>query len=831
VWRTWTYEDGLPRAEARHLFEDQRGVLWVATYGGGLGWIKDDQAGALPSRRGELYDRFLSSITLTKDNSVWLQGNKGVMRVRLSDLEAARLNPEHAIVTHHIKTGEANGWLRSSAAFTPDGSLWLAGVDRLSVVETSKLITDRPLPSPRIKNLLVGDTTLSAHPLSTSEVLTPKRLEHAPAEAFRRLEVSYATTTLEHDNGVSYEHRLVPLPQRSLKPDELNALRAEVPWVSAGSAQVAVFPQLHPGAYLFEVRSISLEHTASPSTQIAFKIPHKWHELLWVRALLGLALMALTTLLGLWRARLISQHNKQLLAEIKQREVVEAKLGAREAHYRQVFNQAANAFLLYNKQGVCVEVNPQANALFGASEEVLLACDPRLLGLPPLEHLAENREGEHTPLLCTRVDGGVFPARMSYVRCHVEGSEMWLVSVMDLSAIVTAHERQTWVQHQLAVARRMDALGRLASGIAHDLNNILGALAGNIELLGEDLPTDDPFVQESLSDVRESVVRGSALSQQLLAFSRLKSSQRPTTLDPIEVVRALEKLLHRLMPQGVTLLFDLKPVGELKLNRGTLEQVLLTLTLHAAEASPPDGEVRVRVELNGEGALSLLVEDSGPAIPLSALRSVLEGYREGGDIGVPALALVKRVITEAQGSLSVRRYGERNVVIVEWPSGHLTPLPHQNRERTQQAKRPDRSLNLVVVDDNHELRRALVRQLTSLGHAVEGFGDPLEALEALSARPTAPHILISDVIMPGMNGRQLANEVRRRFPQLPVLFISGYTSDVLGEVSMEGENEQLLHKPFTKEVLRRKLNSLAEASLGRSSSEHDEATEEGQKRD
>lgn len=786
LWRSYSSETGLPRGDIRALLEDPRGVVWVASYGGGLGWI--DPSGGVGTL--DVYDAHLSALELTKDQSLWIQGNKGLTRVKLSDLERRRREPSWPLVTELLQVGEANGWVRGSAVLREDGALWLAGVDGLSITQTAQLMSSNPLPSPQLRAAHLGDYPLSIAP---QEPQTALHFQEVPTESFRRLEVHYHTSTLDHSRSIGYEHRLL----REGEGEEL-------PWVPAGSSQLLTYTNLKPGKYRLQLRSVSLEYAPSELTELGVLIPAKWHERLWIRLLLGLALILIPTLISQWRARLISLHNRLLREEIEQRVAAEERLRDREARYRQVFNEAANAFLLYTREGECLEVNQQATALFDCSAEELMRLTPRALGLPPLDRWISADESSQTPLLCARVDGSVFPARMSYVPCVVEGFQMWLVSVMDLSAIVSAHEQQTWVLHQRSVARRMDALGRLSSGIAHDLNNILGALSGNIELIKDELPQDE-WLEESIEDIIECLRRGATLSQQLLAFSRLKTTQTRAQLNPVELVKRLEKLLHRLMPQGVNLVLELNETDDFKLDQGLFEQVLLTLVLHAAESSSVGGEVLIRLRQSHGRSLQLSVEDQGPAIPLHTLSALIESSTEQAPQQSPALVLVHRWVSQAGGALTVTRRESSNQALVEWSSIDTTPVPRS--QVAQRAELGSVCYRIAVVDDNQELRRVLVRQLTSLGHEVTSYGDPLEALEELSAREM-PDVLISDVIMPGLNGRQLTSELRAVFPELKVIFISGYTSDVLGDINTQKDRELLLHKPFTKEVLRRKIEEL-----------------------
>ncbi len=748
-WSLFGSEQGLPQGAVRDLAWDSEGVLWVATYGGGLGWVSDEDVGGLPIGPGGLGDAFLSSIWITDDGGVLLQGNGGLTRLRLDELRRARTSAAHQLASVVVPVGEANGWLRPSSVVGPDGSLWLAGVDAVTVVDTSSLGQQLQVPAVLLQSAHVGDQQLR---LDGETSVSPV--------AWRRLEVRYSAPTLEPGLTVSYEHRL----QRRGAP--------EVGWVSGGRSHRATYPGLEPGRYTFEVRAVGVDGRVGGTASLAVHLVPAWHERGLVRGGLALALLALVVFLGVLRTRAAERRSQLLQDEIDRRREVERDLAVREARYRQVFTQAANAFLLYAPEGHCLDVNEEACRLFGSTREELLQAQPEDLGLPR-EEVSGLPGG--TPIVCTRADGGRFPARVDAVPCALKEGQGRLCSVVDLSALVDAHEDEDRLRRKLHQAQRLESLGRLAGGVAHDMNNVLAVVSTNLDLVGGALPPGDQGL-EFVRDARQGVERGVAMVRQLLALSR---SQQPDSesADVLDVVSGLQDMLRRLMPEDVGLDVRGESGAVAHISRRELEQVVLSLVLNAADNAPSKTSVQVRVHtVPTQSVLHLDVIDQGPgrALVLPSVQGMIEGF--GGKVDVEA------------------RAGQSTRVRLSLPLAPLTAAASSEPSEGAAAVQ-GRGQLLAVVDDNEILLRAISRQLRWMGFEVVTWSDPSVALSAMRAMEQPPALLLTDVVMPRLNGRQLATEVRETWPDLPVLFMSGYTADVLGELAPGDSGEALLQKP------------------------------------
>lgn len=780
AWTCWSEVDGLAVGPVRHLHEDETGRLWYASYGGGLGWLDHGGLGRIATDEMGISDRFLSSVLDDGKGSLWLQGNAGVTRVQLADLRRNTVDPSIPLRTELIDVGESNGYLRHSAALLDNGRAWLAGVGGISVVDTRSFRSTVPTGPPLLRTAAVGDHALDPTAVSN----------RAPPDAFRRLEVQYAAPGLEQGR-VWFEHRLVRGTE-------------EANWVEAGGTRTAIYTGLLPGHHRFEVRKVGLDGKRSPVASLAFSVAPMWWES-WIVRVAGLILLfvALSVLLTV-RNRGVSRRALALQAEVTRRTEAEKRLLAREARFRQVFDQSVNGFVLHAPDGTCIAANPSACLLFGLDEETLLRTPRSALGLPDLP-----QGGSAEPLLCTRANGDHFAARIDEVTYQSESGPRVLTSLVDLTALFDAQNKERNLRRQLSSALRLEALGRLSGGIAHDMNNVLAAISNNVELLGE-LTSEaglgpDAEISLCLNDARSGVDRGSSMIRQLLAFSQ-KETVATEAVEPEEVLRSMERMLIQLLPEDRSLAIVSQPVGRVQMNPTELEQVILNLVLNASDAVPPEGAVRLLLSPGPDPDTVLLaVEDDGSGIEDDAMEHLFEPFYttkpqgQGTGLGLPT---VKSVVEKAGGTIAVRTgpHGTRFEVLLPTENGVV-----QAPQPTPPPTRGDGSV-ILLVDDDSGVRRSVRRQLTRAGWTVEDYRDPLEARERILSDAPPPALLVTDVLMPGLNGRQLAKIATLRHPSLKVLFVSGYTGDVLGQDSSDGH--PLLAKPFQRETLLHTIHRL-----------------------
>lgn len=359
------------------------------------------------------------------------------------------------------------------------------------------------------------------------------------------------------------------------------------------------------------------------------------------------------------------------------------------------------------------------------------------------------------------------------------------------------------LEARLRQGHKMEAVGRLAAGVAHDFNNILSVITGNADLLLGDSP------DEKLRRIRDAAEVGAALTRQLLSFSR-QSVIRPVLLDPGEVARDTTRIIERVIGENIGIHLDLAPCAVL-IDRAQLQQILLNLAINARDAMPGGGEIRVSVRPAETGWVQLTVADTGTGMDEGTRARAFEAFfttkppGKGTGLGLYA---VQDAVLQAGGRIALETApGEGTVVAIH--------LPRQDLPAASAAPSPADAEgggeSILVVEDHPALRELIRAFLADGGYRVQGVGRPGEAEAAWAEENGAFDLLITDLVMPEKNGRVLAEELTARKPALKTLFISGYAQGVGPEKMVEGP---YLQKPFTRNELLHMVRGIFEGRHG-----------------
>lgn len=392
-------------------------------------------------------------------------------------------------------------------------------------------------------------------------------------------------------------------------------------------------------------------------------------------------------------------------------------------------------------------------------------------------------------------------------------------AVVGLSGTVVDVTELRRVQSRLHQAERADLVGRLAAGVAHEFNNLLQTIDGNAEGLAERIAPGDPG-QADLESIRRAVERAAALTRQLLAFGRGQTLE-PVVLDPVEVVSALVPMLRSLVGEAVPLEIVLEPgAGKVRADRSLLEQVITTLVLHARDSACAGGRVALKVDrFDGEAGgrhgpggsfVRLSVSDTGSGIAPEVLPRIFEPFVASREIGRGSglgLSSVEGAVSQSGGFVTaLSTLGSGSTFSIH--------LPRSREERPAARPAPVRAsvpeATVLVVDDEPEVRNITSRLLRSLGYSVVDVGDPLHAV-ALSQAGTAFDVLLTDVMMPGLNGRELAHRLCGLRPGLPVVYMSGYSTEALFRDGILERGTPFLSKPFLRDELAARVREALEA--------------------
>jgi two-component system cell cycle sensor histidine kinase/response regulator CckA len=343
----------------------------------------------------------------------------------------------------------------------------------------------------------------------------------------------------------------------------------------------------------------------------------------------------------------------------------------------------------------------------------------------------------------------------------------------------------------------MEAIGRLAGGVAHDFNNLLTIISGNVHLLAT-LPPGDAEFPQLLDDVRDAAERAAALTRQLLAFGR-KQPVRPEVIDLNQSVSGMVGLLKRLIGERIAVRADAHPAPVLvRADRGQFEQVVLNLVLNARDAMPEGGTLTIATAAHGRAA-RLLIRDTGTGMSDEVKKHLFEPFFTTKDVGKGTglgLATVYGIVQQAGGTIEVESaVGAGTAFTIALPLCDApapvpkTPVPARPAASSACARRA-----VLLVEDEDRLRKLVRYTLEGQGYAVtEAVGG--EAALKLLTPDRHFDLLITDWVMPGIDGRDLAGRVRALRPQVGVVFVSGYVPD---HRRMDGLAGSLfLPKPFT----------------------------------
>jgi PAS domain S-box-containing protein len=391
---------------------------------------------------------------------------------------------------------------------------------------------------------------------------------------------------------------------------------------------------------------------------------------------------------------------------------------------------------------------------------------------------------------------------------------------------MTDESERTLLQDQLQQAMKMEAMGRLAGGVAHDFNNLLTTIMGNIDL-ARSLTGDPDGLAQSLEEINRAAESASALTRQLLAFSRRQIIE-PQPLDLNGLVSRMELMLKRIIGEDVSLRTELAPgLGTIRADAGQLEQVLVNLAVNARDAMPGGGRLLIRTanaELDPEACRSrsglrpgphveLTVSDTGHGMSDEVKRHLFEPFfttkPQGRGTGL-GLATIYGIVKQSGGDMEVSSAVGRGAafrMLLPRVTAEAAAPPAPAAERTLTG-----SETILLVEDEEGVRNLAIALLARLGYRVLPASGGAEALQTAAEHSARIELLLTDVVMPGLNGRQLADRLVTIHPEMKVLYTSGYTedSDVLRGVV--GAQLHFIAKPYTPRALAAKIREVLESA-------------------
>jgi len=509
-------------------------------------------------------------------------------------------------------------------------------------------------------------------------------------------------------------------------------------------------------------------------------------------------------------------------ADVTERERADEALRSSEARYRSLFAGARDGIALVSPDGVLVDANEAFARMHGYAVEELRGRPLRTLDTPAIAPLVPERvrrvlAGEMLSFETEHLhrSGHAFAIEVTASTVVIDGRPCVLAFHRDISDRKRAEAEKARLEAQLHQAQKLESVGRLAGGVAHDFNNMLAVILANTEVAMEQVDPALPLLAD-LEEIQQAALRSADLTRQLLAFAR-KQTILPKVLDLNETVTGMMKMLQRLIGENITLCW--RPAAKLwsvNVDPGQVDQILANLCVNARDAISSVGTLTLatgtRTFLESDRArcaeavpgdyVWLAVTDDGCGMTEETVTHVFEPFfttkavGEGTGLG---LATVFGIVKQNDGFIDVRSqpgagstftiYLPRHTGAAELASDGA-PLPVARGSET-----------ILLVEDEAAVLRATARMLEAMGYRVLRARTPGEARRLAGERSAEIHLLITDLVMPEMNGLDLANELSSACPGMKHLLMSGYTAEVIAKNGVLDGAVRFLQKPFSRRGL------------------------------
>ncbi len=506
----------------------------------------------------------------------------------------------------------------------------------------------------------------------------------------------------------------------------------------------------------------------------------------------------------------------------------------REKAYEKLFHGIHEAVFVHDfkKEGfnTFLEVNDFACSRYGYTREEFLQLSPENISVPENTMAKGSREGRRRlkesgqavfEVVHVAKDGTEFPVVInSRVFTH-QGRDVILSIVRDITDLKQAEKEKDELQTQLWQAQKMDAVGRLAGGIAHDFNNMLAVILGHVELAMAAVPSDHPL-NADLMEINKAAQRSRDLTRQLLAFAR-RQTMEPVILDLNEHLKDDLAMLGRLIGEDIELAwFPAAELWPVKMDPGQIIQILTNLCVNARDAIEGPGKVTVETGnvSFGEGYCNahlgyaagdyvmIAVSDDGCGMTTEVRAQVFEPFyttKEKGKGTGLGLAMVYGIVKQNGGFINLYSEVGQGTTFKIYLKRHHEKIEKVITEAVQPDTVKGQEL-LLLVEDESAIRDFSRRMLEKMGYSILTAATSKEALDQVKNSPRKIDLLITDVVLPDMNGADLAHCLKTEQPGLKVLFMSGYTANVIARRGVMDEGVHFLQKPFSMGDLRGKVH-------------------------
>ena len=843
------------------LLADNDGTLWIGTEDGGLANLRNGhlfrifQAQGLPSRG-------VVSILDDQSGNLWFGSNRGILRISRKDLEdliqgqKSRIEFRVLNQSDGMATTDCTMYAQPVAARDAKGRLWFATSKGVAMIDPRTLRLNRQLPPVAIEEVLIDD-----HPISlgagfpTANPIAPNSIDMPAGE--HRLEIHYSGLSFTAPEKVRFRVMLEGFDKT---------------WIDVGGRRTAYFQNVRSGTYHFRVKAVNNDgvwNEAGAEVALYFR-PH-FYETLWfyTACVLGAVILGITA----HRRRLQAVRSRTVALE----ELVEARtrdLSKQHAFLQQILDINPNFIFAKDREGRYTLVNRALAEFFRSTPQKLVGLRDEALGVKLSEVAAFRRDdrevldtarekfipeepvtdtegrlhwfetlkrpilGEHgraDQVLGVASDitmRKLAEEQLSQYREHLEREVADRTSELTRANAQLRHEiaERERLEEQLRQAQKMEAVGTLSGGIAHDFNNLLTIIKGYALMVLARVQAERDLL-DYVRRIDEATERAASLISQLLAFSRRQVLQ-PKVLNLNSVLLNLNRMLERLVGEDIERV--VRPAADLesiKADPGQLEQVIMNLVVNARDAMPHGGRLTIEtanvdldeayardhVDVRPGRYAMLAVADTGIGMDGETLAHIFEPFfttKERGRGTGLGLSTVYGIVRQSEGHIWVSTQPQRGTTFkVYFPA--VTEAAQIVAEPEILPAYQQGSGTILLVEDDHEVRELVASILVTAGYKVLSAETGITALSICDTHPGSIELLITDVVMPGLSGRQLANLVIAKRSNIKVLYMSGYTTDAIVHHGVLDPGTFFLQKPFTPTSLTAKVLDVLTSSSGK----------------
>ncbi|MCP4662199.1 MAG: response regulator [bacterium] len=798
------------------IYEDGSGDLWFGTDGGGLNKLISPRDQETPlsfvhyTVKDGLPSNVVSSIIEDHQGGLWLTTNRGISNF---DRESETFR------NYDVNDGlQSNEFSEGAAWINQYGEMFLGGSNGVSVFHPEGLRRNTHIPPVKITDFQIFNQSVPVGEWRNGLTILEKAIDET-----EEIELPYDLDI------ISFQFAALDFmsPDKNEYSYMLEGIEAE--WNDVGNRRFVTYTTLPAGDYLFRVRGSNNDGVWNEEgVAIRIRITPPYWRTKWFLSLATVFVAAAATLIHKMRTRGIKSRARQaeranllLNRQISERKKAEEALRESETKYRKLFSGIPDPILLYCREtNRLLDCNEAALDRYGYTLE-----DLQSKTLDDLEEPGEGPYRVHTTQRGERLQVQVHTAAMEYF-----GRKVHVAIVRDVT-------QQKLLEEQLHQAQRLESIGQLAGGIAHDFNNILTVVRGHADLTLLKMGGEDKN-RRNVQSILSAAERAGNLTSQLLAFSR-KQIIQPRVIDINTVISDLDVMLRRLIDEDVIIERRYKSdILAIEADRGQIEQVLVNLILNARDAINDNRtelgrrgeEKRIIIDtneayLNGGGRQAPLdveagqyvcisIGDNGTGMNEATKEKIFEPFFSTKDMGKGTglgMSTVYGIVKQNSGAIYI--YSEPSIgttIKVFWPA--VEGGTYRRPEQVDQPKPMGGTETILFVEDDDGIREFAVSALKQFGYTVVEAANGRVALELIEAGGIEVDLLITDIVMPEMNGKELAEKYRAVYPDSPVIYATGHTDvDIVPQKRTGSEGDPLLLKPYSIEIL---LGKIAEALKG-----------------